>query len=126
MKCSVVILFLLMSFISFGQNTNDTPEIKLDRTAFDFGEMLEGQRKSHVFIVENSGDSPLIITDVHTQCGCTAVDFQKEPIMPGQSAELIIEYNSSGKLGVQRKVVTIISNAAEDVKIRILAQVYTE
>jgi len=124
MKWTLSLLFISITMFSFAQNLVDVARIEIDRSEFDFGELLQGEKKSHVFSVKNTGNVPLIITDVHTQCGCTAVSFPENPIMPGDLAELVIQYDSTGKLGIQRKVVTIISNAPEEVKIRILAQVY--
>ena len=126
MKYIVLSLFVCLSYWSTAQEPIDQAIIELDRNEFDFGELHQGDKKSHAFTIRNTGNIPLIISDVHTQCGCTAVEFPEDPIMPGKSSELVILYDSSNKVGIQRKVVTIISNASEDVKIRILAQVYTE
>jgi hypothetical protein len=126
MKYTLFIVFGFFNLSSYSDDSTVVAIIMIDRLDFDFGELLQGEKKSHTFKVKNIGTSPLIISDVHTQCGCTAVKYPKEPIMPGKSADLIIKYDSSNKLGMQRKVVTIISNAPEVVKIRILAHVYVE
>lgn len=124
MKYSLIILSIIVSLTSLAQSSDQFAELKLDRTDFDFGELHQGEKKSHVFLVKNIGAIPLLITDVYTQCGCTAVEFPKDPIMPGKTAELVIEYDSSDKLGIQRKVVTVISNDKKETKIRIMALVY--
>jgi len=77
----------------------------------DFGDIAQGVRVEHVFEFENGGDQPLILSNVLTTCGCTASEWPREPIGPGESASLKVTFNSAGKMGVQNKVVTIISNA---------------
>lgn len=77
----------------------------------NFGEIKEGDKARHTYIVQNIGENPLFIANVATSCGCTAPEFAKEPIPPGESAEVTLEFNSQGKPGTQKKSALIISNA---------------
>lgn len=62
--------------------------------------------------VHNRGDEPLVITQVFTDCSCTAAEYAKDPIAPGDSAVLRVGFNSRGRgPGSFRKVVRIRSNA---------------
>jgi hypothetical protein len=62
--------------------------------------------------IRNTGNEPLIITNVQVTCGCTTPKgWARDPIGPGQSGELTIAFNTAGKFGKQNKVVTIVSNA---------------
>ncbi len=79
--------------------------------SFDFGDIYQGDKVEHIFEFENGGDQPLIFSNVLTTCGCTAPDWPREPILPGETASLTITFNSQGKMGVQNKVITILSNA---------------
>jgi hypothetical protein len=55
----------------------------------------------------------LIITNVQVTCGCTTPKgWPKDPIPPGAKGEISISFNSTGKIGKQNKVITIVSNAA--------------
>ena len=60
---------------------------------------------------ENSGNEPLILTNVQTTCGCTVPKWPREPIPPGQKAQITVKFNSSGKIGKVNKVVKVISNS---------------
>ncbi|MEM9325799.1 MAG: DUF1573 domain-containing protein [Bacteroidota bacterium] len=98
--------------------TADTPlqteagsRIVFAEDAFDFGDIAQGDRVEHVFEFENAGNQPLILSNVLTTCGCTASEWPREPIAPGVSASIKVTFNSAGKMGVQNKVVTIVSNA---------------
>jgi len=88
------------------------PVLEWDETAFDFGDVQQGDKVEHTYRFANAGSQPLIITNVSTQCGCTAPKgWPRDPIMPGGKGEITISFNSAGKIGRQNKVATIISNA---------------
>lgn len=87
------------------------PVISFEEDRFDFGDIYQGDKVEHVFEFENTGNEPLIITNVQTTCGCTAPEWPRDPVAPGQSAKIKVVFNSAGKIGRQNKVVTIVSNA---------------
>jgi hypothetical protein len=66
------------------------------------------------FRLTNTGNSPLVITDAQTTCGCTVPTWPKDkPIQPGESAEIKVEFNTAGKGGGrQMKDVTLLTNTA--------------
>lgn len=87
------------------------PLISFETNTYDFGKIKEGEKVSYDFKFVNKGKSPLIISNASASCGCTVPDYPREPIAPGQSSEIKVVFNSSGKSGLQHKVVTITSNA---------------
>lgn len=88
------------------------PMLTWEESAFDFGDIRQGDKVEHTFKFTNTGSEPLIITNVSTQCGCTAPrGWPRDPVMPGDKGEIIIAFNSAGKIGRQNKVATVISNA---------------
>ena len=87
------------------------PKITFQEATFEFGEITQGDKVTHVFTYENSGNEPLIISNVRTTCGCTATNWEREPLAPGETASITVNFNSAGKMGIQTKVVTIMSNA---------------
>jgi len=52
----------------------DGPIITFEEDSFDFGDIYQGDKVAHTFKFENSGNQPLIITNVQTTCGCTATE----------------------------------------------------
>ena len=86
-------------------------KITFAEASFDFGEITQGDIVEHVFKFENTGNQPLVISNVMTTCGCTAPSWPREPIAPGASSEILVKFNSRGKIGIQNKVITIVSNA---------------
>ncbi|MEQ8416341.1 MAG: DUF1573 domain-containing protein [Imperialibacter sp.] len=87
------------------------PEIKFEESTHDFGDITQGDKVEYVFAFANKGTEPLILSRVLTTCGCTAPSWPKEPIAPGEKGEVKVSFNSTGKMGMQNKVITIISNA---------------
>lgn len=87
------------------------PQITFQESNHAFGDIFQGERVSHTFTYENTGNEPLIISDVRTTCGCTATNWDRQPLAPGDTAAITVNFNSAGKYGMQNKVVTILSNA---------------
>jgi hypothetical protein len=89
------------------------PVITFEKSAHDFGDIYQGDNVEETFKFTNTGNEPLIITNVQVTCGCTTPKgYPRDPIAPGGKGEITIGFNSAGKMGRQNKVVTIVSNAA--------------
>lgn len=84
--------------------------IKYDNEKFNFGVIDEGEVVKHVFKFKNTGSEPLVISNAKGSCGCTVPTWPKEPIPPGGSGEIAVEFNSKGKPGQQSKRVTVMAN----------------
>lgn len=78
---------------------------------YDFGQITQGEKVSYSYKFKNSGKSPLIILNATATCGCTVPEVPKEPIKPGEEGEIKVVFNSTGKSGLQDKVITVTSNA---------------
>jgi hypothetical protein len=87
--------------------------IAFEEVSYDFGKIKEGDVVKHKFKFTNTGTNDLILENVKPSCGCTALDWPKDPIAPGKSAEIEAQFNSSGKSGAQMKYITITLNSAE-------------
>ena len=126
MRTTISILSLML-FIGFGlakaqdagttpvENPN-APDFKFEEETYDFGTITEGDKISFEYKFTNIGKQPLIITRAKGSCGCTIPQWPKEPIKGGEQGTIKIVFNSKGKLGKQRKTVTINSNAKTPAK----------
>ncbi len=88
-----------------------TPKVKFKETEFDFGVIKQGEKIQHNFVFENTGSGDLEIINVDVTCGCTTPSFPFIPIAPGEKGTIGVSYNSTGKLGNQRPMITIVTNA---------------
>ena len=111
----IIGIFAVVCAFAQEETIVDGPYITFEETSFDFGDIHQGDKVEHIFAFENTGTAPLIITNVQTTCGCTAPEWPKEPVMPGEAAEIKVIFNSTGKFGRQNKVISIISNSVAPV-----------
>lgn len=100
---------------NFGQDTQGEPLMVFDTLIHDFGTIIEGERVVCYFDYTNTGDGDLLITAVEATCGCTTPDWSNEPLEPGKKETLEIIFDASGRNGEQRKLVTVKSNASNQV-----------
>lgn len=98
-------------------------KITFTNDSFDFGDIKEGAVVKTKFEFKNTGNTPLIISQVITSCGCTAPEWPKEPIAPGATGVINVQFDSKHKSGVQRKSITVLSNDIEKHRLIILANV---
>jgi len=84
--------------------------IEFEERTLDLGYLKQGEVGKGTFRLTNTGTEPLIISSAKASCGCTVPDWPKEPIAPGESAEIGVEFNSKGQKGMKTKTVTIQGN----------------
>ena len=129
MKKITLSLFLIgVSLFAFSQESNveqtPGPYMTFEEESYDFGDINQGDKVEYVFNFENTGDAPLIITNIKVTCGCTATDWTRDPIPPGEKSSITVKFNSTGKLNKQNKVITIVSNASNPIpQVKIVANV---
>ncbi|CAN5905053.1 hypothetical protein BH24BAC1_BH24BAC1_03740 [soil metagenome] len=84
----------------------------VEKETHDFGNIAEGTQATHEFKLKNTGDQPVVISNVQASCGCTTPAWTKDPILPGKSGMVKAVYNSEGRPGSFNKSITVTSNAA--------------
>ena len=96
------------------------PVIKFDKSEHDFGEIEAKTPVETVFSYTNTGEAPLVITDIKSSCGCTVPkDWSREPLAAGESGNFTVKFNGSGTNKVS-KTITVTANTekgTETVKI---------
>ena len=93
------------------EETGDVPVIAFDSTTCRFGKLAIGEKFKHTYRFKNTGDMPLIISQVTPSCGCTtAKDWPTQPVLPGEEGQISIEFNSQGFPGAIEKTITVLTN----------------
>lgn len=94
------------------QTPDNTPltSLALSENFWDFKEVKKGQTVEHVYEITNTGNQPLVISEVKPACGCTAPDYTKEPILPGQKGQVTLRFDSSDFQGLQTKQAQVYAN----------------
>jgi hypothetical protein len=90
------------------------PKIFINEPSHNFGKMVQGDVRSHVFFYENRGGVVLKILKVTSSCGCTTGRPSKKELKPGEKGELKITFDSAKFHGRQHKSVTMNTNDSEN------------
>ncbi|MEY4012772.1 MAG: hypothetical protein RIT22_1896 [Bacteroidota bacterium] len=107
-KIIALILFTIFSNISFSQSAKI--EFTAKDNTVDYGKVTKAADSGiRVFEFTNTGDAPLIITNVLSTCGCTVPTKPNAPILPGKKGKIEVKYNMA--TGPIRKTITVESNA---------------
>ena len=115
MKKIVLVLFVGLLGMSL-KAQDSSAKIEFKEETVDYGEIEKGSDGVRVFEFTNTGNSPLIISDVRSSCGCTIPKKPEDPIMPGKTGEIQVKYDTN-RVGPSRKAITVTSNAETPTKI---------
>lgn len=107
-KLLTVLILFLLSACSPAVIRNDA-SIGFGKEKHDFGTLPYKKEVNHVFEFNNPGNTPLIISDVKTSCGCTVPEWPKNPIRPGEKGKIKIKYDAAYP-GVFHKTVEVFYN----------------
>lgn len=105
MRFLFVILLALNSAPGFGQQA----EFFVEAPTHKFPKTKEGVQLKHEFIVVNKGSVPLVISGFEVACSCTKVTLP-DPIPPGGTANIIIEFDTNGKYYQQDRMILLKTN----------------
>lgn len=85
-------------------------EVSIDKTVLDFGSFPKEAKQERSFVLTNTGKELLVIQDIITSCGCTKVEYSKEPVRPGETLEVKVIYEAE-KAEHFNKTVTVYCNS---------------
>jgi len=101
----------MINFPKSGTEDNDLPVISFDSLECHFGKIAIGEKYTHIYRFTNTGTTPLVIAQVTPSCGCTTPkDWPHEPVGPGESGQITIEFNSKGFPGKVEKSISVLTN----------------
>ena len=107
MKNIILLVAVLVSGIGFSQAKI---EFKDKDNTIDYGTVSKDSDSGiRTFEFTNTGNAPLILTNVKSTCGCTIPTFSKDPILPGKTGKIEVKYNMNP--GPIVKTITVESNA---------------
>lgn len=108
---NILVLFIAFLTLTLVYSQEKKPEITFEKTVIDYGTINKGEDGIREFIFRNSGNAPLIISNVKSTCGCTIPKKPEKPILPGESDKIQVKYDTK-RVGFIRKSITVSSNAA--------------
>ncbi|MBN2486702.1 MAG: DUF1573 domain-containing protein [Bacteroidales bacterium] len=104
------------SHLTGNEQVLKTPVASMPVQVFNFDTINAGEVVSCNFKVFNYGDADLIIRAVKPTCGCTAALPSKSIVPPGSWSDILVEFNSDGFTGLNKKGVTVITNDPQNYK----------
>lgn len=118
-----IILIALNSALVFGQEA----EFRFDKPVHKFPKTQQGVLLEHNFLVTNTGEAPLVISEFEVSCSCTKAYLPTKPILPGESFDLRITFDTTGKYDWQDRNITFKTNtkkgkAVARIKVRVLTK----
>jgi hypothetical protein len=106
-----VMLILFVGLLSLGIYAQEkVAKIEFETDVIDYGTIEKGSDGVRVFTFTNTGNAPLIISNVKSTCGCTVPKKPDGPIMPGETGEISVKYDTN-RVNPIRKTITVTSNA---------------
>lgn len=111
--------------IIMGDKATPQKEVKIQTSVMcsnsivDMGKFDWHQEQKATFTLTNTGNSPLVVTDVITSCGCTTVDYGKEPVRPGKSLELKVQYKADHPEHFDKTITVYCNTETSPIRLRI-------
>ena len=100
--------------------------ITWDKTVHDFGDIsVSDGPLSCTFTLTNTGKEPVAIFEVVSSCGCTDVQWTREPVLPGKSGKISATYkNEDGPMPFDKTLTVYISGVKRPVVLRLRGVVH--
>lgn len=92
------------------------PVMTFEKSEIDYGKIAQGADPLRKFKFKNTGTEPLVIKNARGSCGCTVPNYKKEPVMPGETSEIEVRYDTQ-RVGEFTKTITIESNEGDQPRI---------
>jgi hypothetical protein len=107
-----LILAVLIVFVGNIFAQQKKASISWDKTVNDFKAFKEeAGPQTATFTYTNTGNEPLVITNVKASCGCTTPNWTKEPVGPGENGFVKATYDPKNRPGKFNKSITVTTNA---------------
>ena len=115
----------ICGFTTMAQQTADEI-VKVNTEKYDFGKLKQGVPVSTYFEITNTSDKPIVIENALGSCGCTTPEVPKEPIAPGATAKLKVNYNAAAMNHFDKTVSVKFAGVTEPKVLHITGEVLAE
>lgn len=95
--------------------------LEIDKMVHNFGDiLLDSGPVSCTFTVKNTGEKPAVIYNVASSCGCTDVEWTREPLMPGKTGKISVTYsNDEGAYPFDKNLTVYFSDVKKPVILKV-------
>ena len=120
------ILFLATAFVltlAVKAQTKVDSMIKMNVETHDFGKVKQGIPVTYDFEIKNISDAPVVVENTWASCGCTTPEKITEPILPGKTVRLKVQYNSAAVAPINKDVFIKIAGVDQPKSVHITGEV---
>jgi hypothetical protein len=114
MKKSLLSLISLLFFVgsAMAGAGNDGPLLTFEKEGINYGTVYvdEMPETKHDISFTNTGNQPLILSNVRACCGTRVTAWPSDPIMPGEKGTISIEFRLAARPQNISRTVTVTSN----------------
>jgi len=124
-RFSLSLFAFLFVLVASAQQTRQNTEglIKLSTENHDFGKIKQGTPVSYYFELTNVSQMPLVIENATSTCGCTVPEYPKDPIAPGETIKMKVQYNAASPGHFEKDVFVKFAGVTEPKKLHIKGDV---
>ncbi len=135
MKHNILIAaVLLLATVAYAQKPAEAaetakqegPVMSMETNVVDYGDVAHGSEPLRKVVFTNTGTEPLIITNAKGSCGCTVPSWPREPILPGETAELEVRYDTKRTGPINRTIKLTTNESHGGVTLRITGTVLAD
>lgn len=84
-------------------------QLKWESDTHEFGTVEQGKPVSYEFTFTNTSNKDITLTNVKASCGCTATNYTKTAVKPGEKGTVTATYNAAAG-GAFHKTVTVMTS----------------
>ena len=126
MKKILLVAAVFMSGITAMAQQKPDDVIKVNTEKYSFGKIKQNVPVSTVFEIKNVSDKPVVVENTWGSCGCTTPEKPKEPIAPGATAKLKVNYNAAAMSSFEKDVFIKLAGVTEPKIVKITGEVLDE
>jgi hypothetical protein len=89
--------------------TQTPSQLKWEKDTHEFGTIEQGKPVSYEFTFTNTTNKDITLTNVKASCGCTATNYTKTAVKPGEKGTVTATYNAAAG-GAFHKTVTVMTS----------------
>lgn len=122
------ILFLATAFLftlAVQAQSKVDSVIKMNVETHDFGKVKQGIPVTYDFEIKNISKEPVVVENTWASCGCTTPEKITEPILPGKTARLKVQYNAAAVAPISKDVFIKIAGIEGPKSVHISGEVLT-
>lgn len=116
MKKIILSVFAFVCTLAVMAQTKADSLIKVTPETHDFGKIKQNVPPVYYFEITNITDKPVVVENTWASCGCTTPDKITEPIAPGATVKLKVQY-SAAALNAFSKDISIKLAGVEQAKV---------